>query len=375
MYLNFYHMSHVPFHITPNPKFLFLSPSHKEALATIVYGIKEKKGFIVIMGEVGVGKTTIIRSYLDRIDRKHLKTICIFNANVSFEDLLRTIFQEMSIRPEAEDIFGMVNQLQQVLIEEYRHGNNVALIIDEAQNIPVETLENLRMLSNLESSTDKLIQIVLIGQPEFEETLNLSKLKQLKQRIAVRTSILALTRKDSNAYIQHRLDKVATDDTVFFTKGATGLIVKNADGIPRKLNIICDNALLTGYGYKQKPVTSKIVKEAISDLGETRRFSFLRWNVTYATVFFLIVVIVFGFSYVHSEVDLSNLHNLNLCASDRTNRIKENTVSFSGAEYTIPAATIVHEMTDLGLTKNVQIKLVKTEKDFDYKKKIRSGPE
>src|SRR5208283_3350887 len=145
------------------------SPSHKEALAAIMYGVKQRKGFIAITGEVGVGKTTIIRSYLKEIDKKALKTIYIFNPNLSFSGLLKAILDELGIDAQTEDPAGIVNQLYRILIDEYKKGLNMALIIDEAQNMPVETLENLRMLSNLETSKDKLIQIVLVGQPEFGE--------------------------------------------------------------------------------------------------------------------------------------------------------------------------------------------------------------
>ncbi len=189
MYLNFYGFKKEPFQITPDPEFLFLSPSHKEAMASIIYGIEGKKGFVAITGSVGVGKTTILRSYLDKVNREKLKIVYIFNANVSFSNLLKTIYQDLGIAAEANDVFLMVNQLHQELINIYKEGYNVVLIIDEAQNMPIETLENLRMLSNLETATEKLIQIVIIGQPEFEEMINRHELRQLKQRIAIKTVI------------------------------------------------------------------------------------------------------------------------------------------------------------------------------------------
>ncbi|MGB4224543.1 MAG: AAA family ATPase [Syntrophorhabdus sp.] len=204
MYLNYYNLKKEPFHITPDPEFLYLSPSHKEALGSIIYGIEQKKGFVVIIGAVGVGKTTILRSYLDTADKKHLKIIYIFNARLTFEELVKTIYQELGIDSKTDDIFDMVNNLYKILIDEYTKGNSVVLVIDEAQNVPVDTLENLRMLSNLETPKDKLIQIVLVGQPEFEERLNMEKLKQLKQRIAIRSTILPLTKPESLDYIEHR---------------------------------------------------------------------------------------------------------------------------------------------------------------------------
>ena len=266
MYLDFYGFRSEPFHITPDPDFLYLSPSHKEALAAIIYGVQQRKGFITITGEIGLGKTTIVRSYLERYDRTRIKTVLVFNANVSFTGLLRVIYRELGLEPPDLDPYEMVHHLHTVLIKEYQDGYNVVLIIDEAQNMPIETLENLRMLSNLESTKDKLIQIILIGQPELENTLNLHQLRQLKQRIAIRTTLKPLTPKESLDYIRHRLSLVQSAPQKVFTQGALELIIKEAQGIPRKINIICDNAFITGFGYGRKPVTPQIVREVVSDL-------------------------------------------------------------------------------------------------------------
>jgi general secretion pathway protein A len=269
MYLDFYRLQKAPFHITPDPEFLFLSPSHKAALGAIIYGIEERQGFVAITGEVGLGKTTILRSYLERIDAQQLRTIYIFNANLSFRSLLKIIFQEFGLDLEDliffedEDLFELVNRLHQALIQEYKRGRNVALIIDEAQNMPVETLENLRMLSNLETSTEKLVQIVLIGQPEFERKLELHELRQLKQRLVIHARIEPLTPEESLAYIQHRLDKVARSPQALLTKGALKLIVEAAQGTPRALNILCTNTLIAGFGYRQNPIPAETVREVI----------------------------------------------------------------------------------------------------------------
>ena len=215
MYQHFYHLKKEPFHITPDPEFLFLSPSHKQALGSIIYGVKNRKGFIVITGEVGVGKTTILRSYLEGVTKEKTKIIYIFNANVSFQNLLRTIYKELGVLPKAEDVVEMLNELYQILMEEYKQGNTVLLIVDEAQNMPIRTLENLRMLSNLETSKDKLLQIVLIGQSEFENIINQHNLRQLKQRIAIRSTIVPFTEDESTAYIKHRLAKAASNGSQF----------------------------------------------------------------------------------------------------------------------------------------------------------------
>src|SRR5208337_1742725 len=193
MYLGFYGLKKQPFHITPDPEFLYLSPSHKEALAAIIYGIEERKGFVAITGDVGTGKTTILRSYLESKKDGTLKIIYIFNAKLTFEGLLKTIYRELALPIESTDAVGMVNKLYEVLIEEYRQNNTVVLVVDEAQNMPVDTLESLRMISNLETSRDKLMQIVLVGQPEFEKALNTYRLRQLKQRLGVLATIRPLS--------------------------------------------------------------------------------------------------------------------------------------------------------------------------------------
>ncbi len=200
MYLDFYGLSKAPFQITPDPEFLFLSPSHKVALGAIIYGIEDRQGFVTITGEVGLGKTTILRSYLERVDPQQLRTICIFNANTSFEGLLKTIYAESDLEYTSEALFDTVKQLHQTLIQEYRQGRNVALIIDEAQNMPLEALENLRLLSNLGTATEKLLQTVLVGQPELEHLLNSNELRQLKQRLVIHETIEPLTTKESLAY-------------------------------------------------------------------------------------------------------------------------------------------------------------------------------
>lgn len=277
MYLSFFHLKKQPFHITPDPEFLYLSPSHKEALAAIIYGIEQRKGFVAIIGPIGVGKTTILRSYLETAERKRLKIVYVFNANLTFEGLLKTIYQELGLRIESNDVPEMVNRLYEVLIEEYRQGNTVVLVVDEAQNMPVDTLENLRMISNLETSKDKLIQIVLVGQLEFAERLNIERLRQLKQRVAIRSTILPLTKDESFEYVKFRLHKAGSNPASVFTVPALKRIVRKSEGIPRVINILCDNALITGFGYQRKPVTKKIVKEIIRDFDGSKRSFLARW--------------------------------------------------------------------------------------------------
>lgn len=280
MYLNFFHLSKEPFQITPDPSFLYLSPGHKEALASIIYGVEKKKGFVLIIGAVGVGKTTILRAYLEKVEKQKIRIVYLFNANISYYNLIKYVFSELSVVPESENIFEMVNQLHKVLIDEYRQGRNVLLLIDEAQNMPVDTLENLRMLSNLETATEKLIQIVFSGQPEFDKTLNREELKQLRQRIAVKAVISPLTNEEGLTYIHHRLKRAADKESAIFTSYALKEIVRISKGIPRVINVLCDNSLITAFGYRKKKVTISVVKEIIRDFGMQRSSSVrLRLNL------------------------------------------------------------------------------------------------
>jgi general secretion pathway protein A len=290
MYLKYYGLKKQPFHITPDPEFLYLSPSHKEAMSAIIYGIAQKKGFVAIIGAVGVGKTTILRSYLETAEKKHLKLIYVFNPQLTFKELIETIYRELGLETGHNGVVEMVNKLNEVLIEEYIQGNTVVLIIDEVQNMPVDTLESLRMLSNLETSKDKLIQIVLVGQPEFEATLDLHRLRQLKQRIVIRSTIQALTKTESLAYLRFRLKLAGGNPDAVFSTPALRKIINKAQGIPRALNILSDNALITGFGYQQKPVMAKVVREIIRDLDGTQRSSFARRWVPAVLVLSLLVL-------------------------------------------------------------------------------------
>ena len=256
MYQEFFGLNRTPFHITPDPDFLFLSRSHEEALASIVYGVDQRKGFVVVLGDVGLGKTTILRYYLEELAPKDLTTAYVFNPNVTLKALLDTIFRELGIGEKPDNVPDMVDHLHGMFLDEYQRGRNVVLIVDEAQNMPVETLEGLRLLSNLESSTDKLIQVVLVGQPEFAARLELPEMRQLRQRVAVRSTIVPFTERESLAYIEHRLNKAGGTSASAFTPGALREVVEHAKGVPRVINILCDNALVNGLGCQKKPVTA-----------------------------------------------------------------------------------------------------------------------
>lgn len=267
MYLDFYGLNTEPFSVTPDPDFLYLSACHKEALAALLYGVETRKGFIVLLGEVGTGKTTILRSFLSRIDEDNARVYYIFNPDIPFTHLLLALLDREVAKNEVYSIHHLIFELQQQLIAAYETGLTIILIIDEAQHMSIETLEKLRLLSNLETSKDKLLQIILAGQPELDKKLQAYELRQLQQRISIRAVLQPLSAAESLDYINYRL-QVASADTLpeqapIFTRKALNLLVKYAVGCPRSLNILCDNALITGLGYYQRPISTKIIKEVV----------------------------------------------------------------------------------------------------------------
>jgi general secretion pathway protein A len=300
MYLDFYLLKKEPFHVTPDPEFLFWSPSHKAALRALVYGVEERQGFVALLGEVGLGKTTILRSYLERVDQSQLKPIHLLHPNLSFRELLHTLCQECGLEGTTENIAETITRLHHVLIGEYQQGRNVALLVDEAQHMPLETLEQLLLLSNLETSTRKLLQIVLVGPPELEAKLNAQALQQLKQRLAIRATIVPLTAEESRAYILHRLAKVRLVDNPIFTRGALQAIITQAQGIPRVLNILCTNALIQGFINDQPQISVKIAQEVIAEYtGKKPRQGWRPW-VAVAGALALLAVWHWGSPYAHS---------------------------------------------------------------------------
>ncbi len=272
MYNEFYSFSENPFSVTPDPKFLFLTASHREALASMIYGINQRKGFISVSGEVGTGKTTLIHHLLQTMDPQ-IKSVFICQTHISFEELLKNILLELDLKPADQNRAALIRQLNDYLIQKLALDENLVIFLDEAQNLSREVLEDLRMLSNLETANFKLVQIVFVGQPEFEQKLNTPELRQLKQRIGLRREILPLTDLESRQYIEHRLKLVGSTSAQVFTDEAVALVVRYAEGIPRTINMICDNALLIGYDLSRKRVDEKIIREVLTDMGilETKR--------------------------------------------------------------------------------------------------------
>jgi general secretion pathway protein A len=279
MYLDYYGLTKEPFHITPDPSFFFLSPGHREALAAVAYGIDQRKGFVLLTGEVGMGKTTVLRTYLEQVDRTHLDCFYLFDPFLSYDQLLRLLLHEMRFETGNRPTPWLLQWFRWLLIRRYRAGRNVAVIIDEAQNMPTETLEALRLLSNLETNTDKLLQIVLVGQPELDHKLQQYNLRQLRQRIALRTTLRPLTPDESLEYLHHRAREAGADLEKLFAPAGIKRIVRHARGFPRTLNILCGNSLAAGFGVQQRPVPKQIVEEVIRDLDggvrPTRRRPFL----------------------------------------------------------------------------------------------------
>ncbi len=297
MYLGYYGLNKEPFHVTPDPEFLFPSDSHKEAFAALVYGVKQRKGFVMVTGEVGTGKTTVLRSYLKQIKHDPIVPVYVFNPALTFEELLRILVREMGEEPGEKSPTAMLGWLQEELIKYFADGRNIVLIIDEAHNMPGETLEQLRMLSNLETTEEKLLQIVLVGQPELLEKLEGHNLRQLHQRIAVRANIVPFTKQNTLAYIQHRVTQAGGNYNALFTAAALKRIVKHARGNPRSANMLCDNVLLSGFGAQQRPVSRRLVREVISDLdGKKSRRVWLRWAPAAAA--FLLVAGALAFPWL-----------------------------------------------------------------------------
>jgi type II secretory pathway predicted ATPase ExeA len=267
VYKEHFGLKQEPFNITADPAFLYLSRSHREALAQLSYGIKARKGFVVLTGEVGTGKTTLINGLLDELD-SNTRTALIFSHIANPFDLLRYTCNEFGLRSpqhSRDDFYEYLALLNDYLYESYRCGKNCALIIDEAQNLSSEVLESVRLLSNFETSKDKLLQILLVGQPELSDRLNSQELRQLKQRVTVRYQLRSLTLKECQAYISSRL-QVAGGDPLLFTPKAVEVIYACSGGIPRVINVMCDGALMTAYGLRKTYIDDSLIRQVAEDL-------------------------------------------------------------------------------------------------------------
>ena len=267
LYQMHFGLSEPPFNITPDPSFLYRSVSHREGLAQLSYGIRARKGFVVLTGEVGTGKTTLIHALLNDLNGS-AHTALIFSTIVSPADLLRTVCEEFGLidpKRSLQEIHDYLVSLNEFLVESYRKGENCALIIDESQNLSAEVLESIRLLSNFETSKDKLLQILLVGQPELAVRLNSPELRQVKQRVMLRHHLRALSLQECYEYVSNRL-KLAGRDLSIFTPTALERIYSYSGGIPRVVNVLCDNALLSGYALGRKEINAKIIRDVAEDL-------------------------------------------------------------------------------------------------------------
>ncbi len=260
MYLEFYNLKERPFNLTPDSHFLFKSQEHNEALGHLTYGLQEKKGFILITGEIGAGKTTVCRALIKRLD-PNFKIALIINPMVSPCGLLRAIADDLNIECRSRTKQGIINALNNYLLEE----NEVIVIIDEAQDLSLAAMEQVRLLGNLETEKKKLLQLILVGQPELRKILQKEKLKQLQQRIAVRYHILPMDRSEASEYIYYRLNIAGAEGRIWFQPDALEEIFAHSQGIPRLINIIADYCLMIGYLHETRVINQEMVKEAISE--------------------------------------------------------------------------------------------------------------
>ncbi len=268
MYTSYYGLREWPFHTTPDPRFLYLTGAHGEALAQLEFGVKQRRGFLVLTGEVGTGKTTLLRALLERFD-KDTEVAYVFNSLLPFDEILEYVLEDFGITATGPSRAQRLFALNRFLIERHRRRLNTVLIIDEAQHLDAAALEQVRLLSNFETATAKLVQILLVGQPELKATLALPELRQLRQRISLRCTIRPLTLAETENYIRHRL-QIASGGQVeeIFTKDAVARIAEYSAGHPRTINVVCDHCLVCGYADQKKKIDRETVDEAIDYLEE-----------------------------------------------------------------------------------------------------------
>jgi len=265
MHNNYFGFSESPFSVTPDPRFFYTNPVYQEAYATLRYGIEAKKGFIMVTGEVGTGKTTLLRKLMHNLEGT-IHSVFIFNTYLNFTELLQVILSDLDLAPKEPNRVTLLQELNDYLITQLKQSHIVAVLVDEAQNLSDEALEGLRLLSNLETDQEKLIQIVLMGQPELQARLDRPSLRQLKQRVALQCRLVPLKDEEVGPYIDFRLRAAGYKGKDLFHRDVLQQIAFYSDGIPRLMNIICDNALLCAYARSQKIISATMIKEVARDL-------------------------------------------------------------------------------------------------------------
>jgi len=261
MYKSFFQLKESPFNVNPDPRYLVITNEIEEALTGLMYGIQTRKGFITLTGEVGTGKTTLVNRLLDWLHHKRARTAFLFNSRMNTNQLFDFILAEFDIPCDSRSKSQQLMSLNHWLLDRYRAGETAVLIIDEAQNLTFPVLEEVRLLTNLETSTDKLLQIVLSGQPELEDKLRLPQLRQLRQRIMLRCKTAAFTKEQTHEYIQERLRIAGADSQPIFTREAIDAVYLYSLGIPRVINLLCEHALVNAYAEQRRPILPKAVEE------------------------------------------------------------------------------------------------------------------
>jgi type II secretory pathway predicted ATPase ExeA len=265
MYKQFFGLRANPFNVNPDPRYLFLTRHTREALACLSYGIQTRKGFILLTGEVGTGKTTLLNKLLEWLRTQRVTTAFVFNPRLSVMEFFDFMMTDFGVASGAADKARVLMRMNTWLLERYRAGETAALIVDEAQTLSPELLEEIRLLTNLETSTEKLLQIVLSGQPELEELLRQPQLRQLRQRITLRCRTHPLTLEETGAYIMQRLRVAGSNGTPLFSQEAVEAIFKYSQGIPRVTNLLCEHALISAFVDQKKPVTADLVDEVAQE--------------------------------------------------------------------------------------------------------------
>jgi len=300
VYQEFYGLKEKPFSLTPDPQFLYLSESHRTAMESLLYGIYQRGGFIVLTGDIGTGKTTICRAILEKFD-ENVKTAVIFNSFLTREELLESILQDFGCLSKGKLKKERIDALNKFLIQQLSQGKNAVLIIDEAQNLSIPVLEQIRMLSNLETEKEKMLQIVLVGQRELDQKLQSPELKQLNQRIAIRHQLLPLSRTETESYIYQRLMVGGAQGNIIFSRSAFNEIYSFSKGIPRLINLLCDRALLGGFVEQTYHINKEIIRRARVSLsgnemttGGSSLWTWLRRPVPYPIALFAIFLFLFA---------------------------------------------------------------------------------